>query len=520
MWKRKVVLEVYSTKDTFKAVFSEHRIDFAMVSALGNYADELRIDIYNLDSGIVGKLAQLEDKEFTLYAGYEDAEALEIVMIGHIVNVWGRKQLPHHITTLWCVPLSAARNSKKAIPETYGEKTLEQLIDALVVKAGYPSGSTTYAGFNKEGDERLETKIPTTTTTGTMLQELDILGEEYNFRFQCANSFVKIISNTISNLTVELMNEDVKGVKIHKIRAEDIKGTPELKVAFTDITVNLNATINCGDVLDYTLLGVSTSNFESIFGVQSENKVLYRGETMLNHIVRDKYQIVSLTHTGSNYAPVWDTTISATNFNKYVTVGDEQAQEAAGVSGWKSMIPSIEFDNEGRMVINLPADTGYNPPTSGTPFKLEEAQRRAKNAMGVKLSAEQDAYIYSVTGMDEQKRDAIVTALKIESQGQGKIRSDLVSNKGATGPGQFMPATAKAFGITDRTDFKQTVQAMSKYVDHMRDRLGSGYTNEKFLADYNGGPDDSSKVGIDEANMDSEARMYLEAARAMQEQGG
>lgn len=70
----------------------------------------------------------------------------------------------------------------------------------------------------------------------------------------------------------------------------------------------------------------------------------------------------------------------------------------------------------------------------------------------------------------------------IESRFQG----GLTSPKGAEGYFQFMPATAKAYGLTDPNNFEQSADAAGRY---MRDNLKKYNGNINLaLADYNGGP--------------------------------
>lgn len=61
-----------------------------------------------------------------------------------------------------------------------------------------------------------------------------------------------------------------------------------------------------------------------------------------------------------------------------------------------------------------------------------------------------------------------------------------VSPKGAKGYFQFMPETAKAYGLTDPTDFEQSADAAGRYI---KDNLAKyGGDMNLALADYNGGP--------------------------------
>lgn len=69
---------------------------------------------------------------------------------------------------------------------------------------------------------------------------------------------------------------------------------------------------------------------------------------------------------------------------------------------------------------------------------------------------------------------------------ESSFKSGLVSPKGAQGFFQFMPDTAKAYGLRDPNDFEQSADAAGRY---MRDNLKRyGGNINLALADYNGGP--------------------------------
>jgi hypothetical protein len=69
---------------------------------------------------------------------------------------------------------------------------------------------------------------------------------------------------------------------------------------------------------------------------------------------------------------------------------------------------------------------------------------------------------------------------------ESNLNANAVSPKGAQGWFQFMPKTAKAYGLTDPSNLEQSSDAAGRY---MRDNLkGYGGDIHASLADYNGGP--------------------------------
>ncbi len=83
----------------------------------------------------------------------------------------------------------------------------------------------------------------------------------------------------------------------------------------------------------------------------------------------------------------------------------------------------------------------------------------------------------SDTGLDESLIRAV-----IHTESRGK--TDAISPKGAIGPMQLMPATAKELGV-DPHDPTQNILGGSRYLAQMKDRFGS---DALALAAYNAGP--------------------------------
>lgn len=70
---------------------------------------------------------------------------------------------------------------------------------------------------------------------------------------------------------------------------------------------------------------------------------------------------------------------------------------------------------------------------------------------------------------------------------ESNYTADAVSPKNARGWFQFMPATAKSYGVNDPTDLIQSAEGAGRYMSDNMKKYG-GNLNEA-LADYNGGPD-------------------------------
>lgn len=96
-------------------------------------------------------------------------------------------------------------------------------------------------------------------------------------------------------------------------------------------------------------------------------------------------------------------------------------------------------------------------------------------------------------------------------QAESSGGKNLVSSKGALGPFQFLPSTAKAYGITNPMDFAQSAQgAAQMYADLLR---ANGFNLERALAAYNWGQGNLNRAGLQGAP--AETRNYIRKIEAM-----
>ena len=80
------------------------------------------------------------------------------------------------------------------------------------------------------------------------------------------------------------------------------------------------------------------------------------------------------------------------------------------------------------------------------------------------------------------------------SEFETAFRMDSVSSAGAAGPWQFVPATARAYGLTvndqvdERFDIRKSTAAACKYIRYLILDFGTGSSVMLALAAYNFGP--------------------------------
>ncbi|TXJ25378.1 MAG: hypothetical protein E6Q24_14695 [Chitinophagaceae bacterium] len=91
----------------------------------------------------------------------------------------------------------------------------------------------------------------------------------------------------------------------------------------------------------------------------------------------------------------------------------------------------------------------------------------------------------------------------VESRGN----PNAVSPKGAQGPYQFMPATAKEYGVTDPFNEEQSREGARRYLTDLMKMFDGDV--ESALVAYNGGPGRLKKLNGDISRMPEESRTYL-----------
>lgn len=139
------------------------------------------------------------------------------------------------------------------------------------------------------------------------------------------------------------------------------------------------------------------------------------------------------------------------------------------------------------------AQTPVTPTPSSTPTQdpetaALEAELQALKEQMPKEEVKVGKQNISLPMGEEYAPPSLVKAvMKVESGG----KSQAVSEKGAAGLMQLMPATAKDLGVTDRFDPQQNVEGGSRYLQKMLNKYGK---KDIALAAYNWGPANVDKA--------------------------
>lgn len=96
------------------------------------------------------------------------------------------------------------------------------------------------------------------------------------------------------------------------------------------------------------------------------------------------------------------------------------------------------------------------------------------------------------------------------TQVESNYKNDAVSSKGAVGPAQFMEATAKQYGLKDRTDPAESRRAQLAMLKDLSKKYNGDL--DKILAGYNWGQGNVDRQGMEKAP--EETRKYIATVRS------
>lgn len=145
---------------------------------------------------------------------------------------------------------------------------------------------------------------------------------------------------------------------------------------------------------------------------------------------------------------------------------------------------------------------------SATGYNIPQPPRR-ENANAGRRGSSLDAFAPMIERASQETgvpQDLIQRVIMAESSGNPSA----VSNKGATGLMQLMPATAKGLGVDPR-DPAQNIQGGSRYLGQMMDKYDGD--QRLALAAYNWGPGNVDRWvarGANEAELPAETRGYIQ----------
>ena len=299
MWGRKFKLELSGAN--VSATFTDFRMDFRYneyfsANGLTNMADVFDVDIYNLSTDTYKSL--ISDTEVTIKfsVGYADEDELSLAFEGIVANVVGRRQIPEHITTLYCIPKGLAKASKSVSYQGAREDTLATVVDGIAAELGL---TASYEGV----EDVVEIPYRAMTIEGNGIEKLVEIGEQFYFMPRVEEEKLRIISlpekGSIEKLKV-----------VHKLKAVLMRGIPKASVAKLSIPYAFNTVIKTGEVIDTSTLEGDKNNSVT-GGIGDPNGItdvsglgvgsLHYADSLYKWAIQNKYQIISAMHEGSNY---------------------------------------------------------------------------------------------------------------------------------------------------------------------------------------------------------------------------
>lgn len=515
MWKRRIDLKILN-KDTGDVLLAttENRIDFVYQGNLGWMADTLKVEVFNLGPEALKMLLDTKNRVVQMNVGYEDElSSMSTLMDGYVVNVYGRKAIPHHITSIWCVPHSAETLSSNSGLNTlvYENGTLRGLIQAISKFAGYKS-TPKFFGID---EEVLSSPILSYILRGTVTHSLSELGEQYRFYIRGTNSEIQIISMANSANVVEKIKSGE--ATFHKMRLDKLKGTPEATVAKLNFVMNLDASIECGDVVDVTeFLGARIDDpnrpqANGVISVDNADSVLFRSDSLWSQTVFEQYLVLGTLHVGSNYAPAWESRIMGIQFNDGLAGDSDVSGNGRGTGTWDVDVGAEVNRTKGVPTLDQTVSTS------------SITQRESDQLNMVKLTPEQNQSIDNASRGDQDKADFLRNKLIIENRGHTSVQN-AKSGAGAVGPYQFMEGTARNLGLTvndkqdDRNDFDKSTYAAGKLYDELHKRYDGNI--DAMNTNYNAGNSAAEAVMNGGQPPAKETRDYLRFSHALGEQRG
>lgn len=533
MWIRRIEVTVTNSK-TQSILLKTHqnRIDFSYQGSMSWISDQLKLDIYNLGLQEVRSLIDSgsDGRDILVKVGYEDdIDNMATLMDGIVVNANGMKQLPHHITSLWCIP-KWGRNLDKVHDlngYTTENSSLRVVLGQLTKLAGFASAPL-LVGIP---EDVLEEIVPGSIFNGDVRNAFNGLGDQYGFYTRNSGAGLACISrlNTASALGA-IENDPMS--KTHKLKINRVRGTPQAQPSLITVPYNLDGNLRCGDVIDVSdFINIANINAE---GIAVQNQVggasvsgiiqvndpegkLYRTDTLWQHTIMEKYLIKYINHFGSNFTPTWQSTIVGNVYN-----GSRKGPAQNGEDIWPD---NLQNKVQGTVVPSTsvtftPSPKSLHGEANQGIFdtKFEEGQGLSRNEAqklnAVQITPQQQASILRASGGNYQKAQALTNKLKIENRGNKQVQN-ATSSAGAKGPWQLMPKTAASLGVTDVNNFEQGANAAGKLYDDAMKRWHGNRALE--YADYNAGPTRAGQMANGEA-VPKETADYVRMAMAMEAQ--
>ena len=343
LWKRKIEI-VVSRGDVIIHRFSDLAMSIRFTAqGFGETADTCNITIYNLAQETVKSLASggLTVKVFAGYESDRNKEGkLPLLVGGDVVNVFGTKRVPHHVTEILCVPTNITQMFKARMTYKTGAKeTLPELIDNLIRKAIKENEELFHDGdlrpvptFNMLSGEQKTKTLSNYTFSGGTLGEIIIeackqLGVSASFTGRTINFYTILVKEDTTEVQ-ETRYKNSASAWAFDIYPNLVRGSPEASIAKVKIPYVFDPNLRCGSIINVQQLlkingfrGAQASELQTggIFTINLPDNDR-RIQDLSKYMHYSRYQVYHLQHILETHGAEWTTIIQGVAFNDGTTL--------------------------------------------------------------------------------------------------------------------------------------------------------------------------------------------------------
>lgn len=339
MYKRAIVLEARDDPngEPFLVLNGDRlepqlRIRVEMESNLAQQLAQARVQIYNLSLSnsqrlAIGNLTPMstgDAKEvkpaakvhITIYAGYED-EVMNggkhpVLISGWVMNATSRRALPNHITTLYVLPISSSFLQLTYEPWFTEEgSTLSGVLTKLCTEVGLKDIQFYWPEDKKNKPIRGQTLAGAPDLYST----LKSLSTTHSFTFAMTAAGIGFYPlPDDSELGHSEFNHLMKTGKPFTVPVELVRGAPQFSMLSVQVTLNADAEIKPGWVLDMSdVMGTTKGRGDTalpadgIADFTSVGKYLYYADDVGKYAILTRYMVSRVAHVLDNYSDDWQT---------------------------------------------------------------------------------------------------------------------------------------------------------------------------------------------------------------------
>lgn len=346
MWGRKIKLEVLEPQ-TGETLFylDDHRIDFLYEGTGGGHiADVCTISLFNLSLDLIKMFADSGTDPYTqvrnyvrvrLTTWYQDglqkttnSDGVDTIVgqsqiiDGFVMNVFGRRELPDHILTLYVIPLQALAFNTVPLNFVVEEPTnFVGMIRKLV--ESFSTGGEKYQvlfDFSEEELDKINSYVfRNISWEGAQAELLAKICDSVNATFNLQGYQLTITTfKTADQLSLDVSRKESQAGflgTMHKIYPVNLRGLPQIGMSKFECTYTLSPEMKSFDTIDVSsiLRGDGESEVNAVGTLHNGRLSFYSDDAEL-WAIHPYYMIKTFSHAGSNYSSTWETKISAVVF--------------------------------------------------------------------------------------------------------------------------------------------------------------------------------------------------------------